>query len=73
PTAPNGITQPDDVMRYMITGTDGQSISIGATNTVSMNYGLNPKWVPGECYIVVFVQNPDTKQIFGVERIKVSM
>lgn len=71
PTAPNGITQPDDVMRYMITGTGGQAITIGANNSVSMNYGLNSRWVPEECYIVVFIQNPDTKQVYGVERIKV--
>lgn len=70
-TAPNGITSPDDVMRNMLTGTDGEAINIGQINSVSKSYSLNPRWDPLECYIIVFVQNPDTKQIFGVERIKV--
>ncbi len=70
-TAPNGVTSPDDVMRNMITGTDGEAISIGQTNTITKNYTLNSNWVPEECYIIVFIQNPDTKQVFGVERIKI--
>lgn len=70
-TAPNGITTPDDVMRKMITGKDGEAISIGQTNTVAKSYGLNNNWVPEECWLIVFVQNPDTKQVFGVERIKI--
>ena len=70
-SAPNGITSPDDVMRTMLTGQDGEAVTIGQTNSVSKGYSLNPRWVPEECYIIVFIQNPDTKQIFGVERIKV--
>lgn len=70
-TAPNGITKPNDVMRTLITGVDGEPISIGQSNSVSKNYSINPNWNPDECYIIVFIQNPDSKQVFGVEKIKV--
>ncbi len=70
-TAPNGITSPDDVMRNMITGLDGEAVTIGQSNQFSKGYTLNSRWVPGECYIIAYIQNPDTKAIFGVERIKV--
>ena len=71
-TAPNGITYPDDVMRYMITGTDGESVNIGQGVSVNKSYGLAPHWNEDECYITVFVQSSSTQQIFGVERIKVN-
>ncbi len=70
-TAPNGITSPDDVMRTMITGLNGEAVIIGQSNSISKGYSLNSNWDPQECYIIVFVQNPDTKQVFGVERIKI--
>jgi hypothetical protein len=71
-TSPNGIIQPDDVMRYMITGSNGESINVGLNTTVTKQYGLAPNWRDNECYINVFVQSVSTKQIFGVEKIKVS-
>lgn len=69
-TAPNGVTNPDDVMRYMITGQNGEAISVGQ-NTVTKNFGSAPKWVPENLHIIVFIQDADTKQVFGVERVKV--
>lgn len=71
-TSPNGIIQPDDVMRYMITSSNGESINVGQNTTVTKAYGLAPNWRDNECYINVFVQSVSTKQIFGVEKIKVS-
>lgn len=70
-TAPNGITKPSDVMRYMVTGTGGESINVGLNNTVIKNYGLASNWNEDECYLTVFIQSTSTKQIFGVERIKI--
>lgn len=70
-TAPNGITSPDDVMRNMITGGSGEAVTIGSNTTVTKSYVLNSRWVPEECYVVVFIQNPDTKEVFGVEKIKI--
>ena len=71
-TAPNGVKYPDDVMRYMVTGSEGEDITIGNSNTVIKSYGLNPNWNQDECYITVFIQSKSTKQVFGVERIKVN-
>ena len=70
-TAPNGVKFPNDVMRYMITGSDGEDITIGSSNTVVKTYGIKQNWIADNCYITVFVQNKTTKQVFGVERIKV--
>jgi hypothetical protein len=73
PTAPNGITNPDDVMRTMITGLNGQAITVGqGTTTVDKTYSLNSNWNRDECYLTVFIQSTSTKQIFGVERVKVT-
>lgn len=69
-TAPNGVTNPDDVMRYMITGQNGEAISVGQ-NTVTKSFGSSPKWNPGNLHIIVFIQDSDTKQVYGVERVKV--
>jgi hypothetical protein len=73
-TAPNGVTHPDDVMRNMVTGSDGESVSLTPNQTLvfSKNYRLLPKWKMEDCYITVFVQSISTKQIYGVERIKIS-
>lgn len=70
-TAQNGITRPSDVMRYMITGTGGEAVNVGQNITVVKNYGLAPNWKEDECYLTAFIQNPASKQVFGVERIKV--
>lgn len=70
-TSPNGITNPDDVMRTMVTGQDGESISVGQNTSVSKNYRISPNWDENECYINVFIQSTSTKQVFGVEKIKV--
>lgn len=72
-TAPNGITKPSDVMRYMVTGEGGESINVGKNIIISKNYGLASNWNEDECYLTVFVQSTSSKQIFGVERIKVKL
>ncbi|MCI0448446.1 MAG: Omp28-related outer membrane protein [Chlorobi bacterium] len=71
-TSPNGITKPNDVMRFMVTGKDGEPINIGQNETVTKNYGLAQNWNADKCYITVFVQSSSTKQVFGVERIKIN-
>jgi len=71
-TAPNGIKYPSDVMRYMVTGSTGEDISIGPSNVVVKPYGLALNWNAGKCYLTVFIQNKTTKQVFGVARIKVN-
>ncbi len=73
-TAPNHVTHPDDVMRYMVTGSDGQNISLSQnqTTSVSIRYGIRSAWKKQDCFINVFVQGVDSRQVYGVERIKVS-
>lgn len=72
-TATNGITHPNDVMRKMLTGNDGQAITLNSgTNTIVTPYKMQTDWVTGNCYLTVFIQNTVTKQVFGVERIKVN-
>lgn len=72
-TAPNGIDKFDDVMRYMVTGSDGQPVSLaqGQTTTVTKPFTIENTWNQDECYITVYVQSISTKQVYGVERIKV--
>jgi len=71
-TAPNGIHYPSHVMRYMITGGGGQSVSLNAnqTATITNRYGTSSRWNKDKLYIIVFVQCVSTKQVYGVERIK---
>jgi hypothetical protein len=72
-TAPNGITHPDDVMRFMITGTNGEAVSLttGQTTEVTKSFTLNNSWNQDECYITAYVQSTSTGEVFGVNRIKV--
>lgn len=70
-TAPNGITLLNDVMRTMVTGLNGEAVTIGQNTVVTKGYKLSPNWKENNCYLTVFVQNSATKQVFGVERIKV--
>jgi hypothetical protein len=72
PTSPNGIAKPNDVMRYMITGKDGEAVTVGQNTAVVKNYGIKPNWKSGDCYINVFVQSVSTKQVFAIEKIKVN-
>jgi hypothetical protein len=71
-TSPNGITKPNDVMRFMVTGEDGEPVNIGQNITVVKNYGLAQNWNKNKCYLTVFVQSASSKQVFGVERIKIN-
>lgn len=73
-TAPNGITNFDDVMRNMITGTNGDPISLsqGGNQSIIKQFTLNSAWNAGECFITVFIQNSTTKAVYGVERIKIT-
>lgn len=71
-TAPNGVKYPDDVMRYMVTGSEGEDINIGSNNVVAKPYGLAPNWDQDQCNITVFVQSKSTKQVFGAERVKIN-
>ncbi len=73
-TASNGITMYGAVMRYMETGTGGAQIKLvlGQTVNFSVPYGIRNTWKVDDCNIVIFVQSTSTKQVYGVEKIKVN-
>lgn len=71
--ATNGIKVFDDVMRDMVTGAEGEDISlVQGQNTINKTYYLNPKWKLQNCYITVYIQSFSSKAVYGVERIKVN-
>jgi thiol-disulfide isomerase/thioredoxin len=70
--ASNGLKLFNDVMRDMITGADGEDITlVQGLNTINKTYSINPKWNPENCFITVYVQSSSTKAVYGVERVKV--
>ncbi len=73
-TAENGITMYDAVMRYMETGSDGAAINLALGQTVnfSIPYGIRNTWKVDDCYIIIFVQSTSTRQVYGVEKVKVN-
>lgn len=70
-TALNGITKPNDVMRFMVTGSEGESVNVGQNTTFTKTFTIDPRWKAEDCYINVFVQSVSSKQVFAVEKIKV--
>jgi hypothetical protein len=72
-TAPNGIHYPSDVMRTMLTGSGGTPIGLvnGQTTQYSIGYNISNRWRAQMCNIIAFVQSTSTKQVYGVEKIKV--
>ena len=69
-SAPNGITSYNDVMRYMVNDTLGETISLnsGSTASVTDNFSVNTKFNDMNCSIIVFVQSRSTQQVFGAEK-----
>lgn len=55
----------EDVMRTLVTGTDGQEFTVDADaqKTLNFNYQLGEGWQPEQMYTVVFVQNDFNLQI----------
>lgn len=61
----NGETILHDVMRKMITGTEGAELTIGSDASTTLNYvyQLGSGWGADEMYVVAFVQDDNTKEI----------
>jgi hypothetical protein len=72
-SAQNGIKNYEFVMRDMVTGIDGQHISLtqGQTTMVDQSYTVDNRWKQDDCYMTVFVQSASSKKVYGVERIKI--
>jgi len=72
-SAQNGIKNYEFVMRDMVTGSEGASITLtqGQTTSFDQSYTVDNRWKQANCYITVFVQSTSTKKVYGVERIKI--
>jgi Outer membrane protein Omp28/Secretion system C-terminal sorting domain len=64
--APNGETMHHNVFRKFLTNTAGDNIdmSSGAANK-TYQYALDASWQADETYVVAWVMDPDTKEIFN--------
>lgn len=72
-SAPNGETHFENTLRDLITPPEGQpfTINAGQTSNFELNYNIDPVINQNNAAIVVFVQRLSTREVFGVEEIKV--
>lgn len=61
-----GMTDVNFVERLMIPNQSGTDIDFSSSNTnqLSFNFSLESGWVAEHCEVVVFIQNPATKEIY---------
>lgn len=71
-TANNGERDFENVMRQIFTSSAGDDIGIntGQSINVNKNYTINNGIWISNCEVIVFVQSQSTKEIYGVEKIK---
>jgi hypothetical protein len=60
----NGVSDHKNVMRKMITGPTGETISTSGNRVVSKSFQLNGSWNPDKIEIVVFIQNSNSREIY---------
>jgi hypothetical protein len=67
----NGVPIHYDVMRTMLPGPEGESLSLadGQTKVFTREITLDPSWAPGNCSVVVFVQSNGSKHVLQAGRI----
>lgn len=72
--APNGETHFNNTLRDLITPPAGQSFTInsGQTGNFNLNYSVDSEINQNNAYIVVFVQRVSTKEVLGVNRVKLN-
>lgn len=66
--APNGETVHRDVLRKLLPTAQGEPFSPAAAGSkvdFSYTFALDPAWSAGEIYVLVFVQNMDTKEVLN--------
>lgn len=70
--APNGETEFHNVMRALITPGSGQNINVNPGQSINVNkdYTIDNRLVLANCKIVIFVQSLSSKEVFGVESVK---
>lgn len=71
--APNGETHFEQVLRDLITSPNGDALNISAGQTVNlapMNFNIPSEINDKNASLIVFTQSTSTKEIFGVEIVK---
>ena len=64
--APNGETVHHNVFRKFLTASAGEDIDISSgTATATFTYDVDPTWNADEIYVIAWVMNPDTKEIYN--------
>ena len=64
--APNGETVHHNVFRKFLTVTAGEDIDLSTgTATASYTYDVDPAWNADEIYVIAWVMNPTTKEIYN--------
>jgi len=69
----NGETHFENVMRDLITPSSGLSVSVSPSQSVNLtfDYAIDPVININEANFVIFLQSVSTKEVFGVEKVKV--
>jgi len=70
--SPNGKTNYNNILRQMLTGYSGEDVTItpGQPVNIVKEYIIDNRIVPGNAQIIVFLQSNSTKEVLGVEKIK---
>ena len=70
--APNGETEFNNIMRALITPGSGQSINVipGQSINLIKDYTIDSRLILANCKLVIFVQSLSSKEVFGVESIR---
>ncbi len=64
--APNGETVHHNVFRKFLTATAGEEVDMSSGNaTESFTYEVDPTWNADEIYVIAWVMNPTTKEIYN--------
>ncbi|MBE2255462.1 MAG: Omp28-related outer membrane protein [Ignavibacteria bacterium] len=69
----NGETLFENVMRDLITPSSGLAVTISPAQSVNLafDYAIDPLININKAHFVIFLQSTSTKEVFGVERVKV--
>ncbi len=65
-TAPNGETMHHNVFRKFLTNVNGEDVDMSSgVTTKSYSYTLDPTWEAKQIYVIAWLINPDTKEIYN--------
>ncbi len=65
-TAPNGETMHHNVFRKFLTDVNGEDVDMSSgMATKTYQYTVDPSWQPDETYVIAWLMDPDTKEIYN--------